>query len=147
MSDLSAKTWHLQDHPTPASVSRITNALRDQSAQGTVSPKSYAHRSRVVRQQTALLERNQAADSGQDTFVDRSNEIVPPPVEGGHMSCTTGLVVSTPHAAAAFKVIMRRDDGDTFELAFATAAEAEAFIRRNTPRPPERSKTYDHDSD
>jgi len=42
---------------------------------------------------------------------------------------------------------MTREDGDTFEVSFATMGEAEAFIRRNTPAPAARSTTYDHDPD
>jgi hypothetical protein len=64
--------------------------------------------------------------------------------EGGHMSCTSGRIVSVPNADKPFKVIMSREDGETSEHAFGTMREAEAFVRRNTPRPPERSTTYDH---
>lgn len=63
--------------------------------------------------------------------------------EGGHMSCTSGRVVSVPNTDKPFKVIMSREDGETSEHVFATMREAEAFVRRNTPRPPERSTTYD----
>ena len=69
-----------------------------------------------------------------------------PPEEGGHMSCTAGRIVSTPGAAQPFKAIMSREDGQTFERTFGTMEDAEAFVRRNTPRPPGRSTTYDHDA-
>lgn len=59
--------------------------------------------------------------------------------EGGHMSCTSGRIVSTPDIEEAFKAVMTLDDGSTFEVAFATMGEAEAFIRRNTPSPADRS--------
>jgi hypothetical protein len=42
---------------------------------------------------------------------------------------------------------MSRQAGEKSEHLFATMREAEAFIRRNTPRPPERSTTYDHESE
>ena len=58
-----SRNFHLPDNPTAASVSLIANRLRDQSARGLVSPKGYAHRSRVVRQQTALLKSRQKAPS------------------------------------------------------------------------------------
>jgi len=65
--------------------------------------------------------------------------------EGGHMSCTGGRIVSSPGSALPFAAIMTREDGSTFEVAFATMSDAEAFIRRNTPSPSKRSTTYDHD--
>jgi hypothetical protein len=65
--------------------------------------------------------------------------------EGGHMSCTSGRIVSTPGAESAYKAVMTREDGATFEVSFASMGEAEAFIRRNTPSPPSRSTTYDRD--
>lgn len=66
--------------------------------------------------------------------------------EGGHMSCTSGRIVSVPGSDKQFKVIMSRESGPESEHLFATMREAEAFIRRNTPRPPERSTTFDRDS-
>ena len=66
-------------------------------------------------------------------------------IEGGHMSCTSGRIVSVRGSDKPFKVIMTRDDGETSEHMFATMREAEAFVRRNTPRPPERSTTYDRE--
>ena len=65
--------------------------------------------------------------------------------EGGHMSCTRGRIVSSPGTGLPFTAIMTREDGGTFEVAFATMSDAEAFIRRNTPSPSRRSTTYDHD--
>lgn len=65
--------------------------------------------------------------------------------EGGHMSCMGGRIVSTPGAGVPFMAVMTREDGSTFEVAFATMGEAEAFVRRNTPSPAARSTTYDHD--
>lgn len=64
--------------------------------------------------------------------------------EGGHMSCTSGRVVSNPGAVQPFKAVMTREDGSTFEVSFSTSREAEEFVSRNTPRPPARSTTYDH---
>jgi hypothetical protein len=66
--------------------------------------------------------------------------------EGGHMSCTSGRVITVRGSDKPFKVFMRRGDGDTSEHWFTTMREAEAFVRRNTPRPPERSTTYDRES-
>lgn len=49
-----AERFHLLDEPSAASVSLLTSSLRDDSAKGLVSPKMYAHRSRVIRQQSIL---------------------------------------------------------------------------------------------
>jgi len=67
--------------------------------------------------------------------------------EGGHMSSTAGRIVGTPDSEMPYKVILTLESGDTTEHAVATMREAEAFIRRNTPRPAVRSTTYDHDPD
>lgn len=67
--------------------------------------------------------------------------------EGGHMSCTTGRIVSVPGSDKPFKAIMSQESGETSEHMFATMQEAEAFLRRNTPRPQPRSTTYDHGDD
>ena len=66
--------------------------------------------------------------------------------EGGHMSCTSGRVVSVRGGDKPFKVIMSRDGRETSDYFFATMREAEDFVRRNTPRPPVRSTTYDRGS-
>jgi hypothetical protein len=65
--------------------------------------------------------------------------------EGGHMSCTSGRVVTVRGKDKPFKVIMSRAGDETSVHWFATMREAEAFVRRNTPRPPERSTTYDRE--
>lgn len=67
--------------------------------------------------------------------------------EGGHMSCTTGRIVSVPGSGKRFKAIMSQASGETSEHLFATMQEAESFLRRNTPRPQPRSTTYDHGAD
>lgn len=65
--------------------------------------------------------------------------------EGGHMSSTAGRIVGTPDAEMPYKVVLTLESGATTEHAIATMREAEAFIRRNTPRPPAKSTTFDHD--
>jgi cold shock CspA family protein len=55
--------------------------------------------------------------------------------EGGHMSSTSGLVVSTPAGKLPYKVILKHERSDETECSFSTMREAEAYIRRNTPRP------------
>ena len=69
-------------------------------------------------------------------------------IEGEHMSCTAGRIVSVRGGGGeqAFQVIMSRAGGETSEHVFATMREAEAFVRRNTPRAPTRSTTYDRES-
>ena len=61
--------------------------------------------------------------------------------EGGHMSSTAGRIVQTPGADLPYKAILALETGETTEHPFATMQEAEAFIRRNTPRPLPKSTT------
>lgn len=67
--------------------------------------------------------------------------------EGGHMSSIAGVVVSTPGSDMPFKAVLTHDAGDRTGRAFATMREAEAFIRRNTPRPALRSTLLDRAAD
>ena len=55
MYNPTAERFHLVDEPSDASLSLLTCSLSDDSAKGLVSPKMYAHRSRVIRQQSRLL--------------------------------------------------------------------------------------------
>ena len=54
--------------------------------------------------------------------------------EGGHMSFTAGRVIRTPGCDMPYKAVLAHDVDKPTERAFATMQEAEAFIRRNTPR-------------
>ena len=67
--------------------------------------------------------------------------------EGGHMSYTSGRIVQASGTDKPFKAIMSQEDGRTIEREFATMRDAEAFVRRNTPRADERSTLYDRDPD
>ena len=67
--------------------------------------------------------------------------------EGGHMSCTSGRIVRLTDTHNRFKAIMSQTGGGTVEREFATMREAEAFVRRNTPRADERSTLYDRDAE
>ena len=60
---MSAQPFHLTEEPTELSVSLLARSLRIDSATKGVSPKNYAHRSRVIRQQTQLLARKMAGDA------------------------------------------------------------------------------------
>jgi hypothetical protein len=66
--------------------------------------------------------------------------------EGGHMSCTSGRITTARGSDKPFRVIMSREGGEISEHWFTTMREAEAFVRRNTPRPPQRSTAYDRQS-
>lgn len=48
-------TFHLPDEPTAATIAALVQSLRDDSARKGVSPRNYAHRLRVIRQQKLLL--------------------------------------------------------------------------------------------
>ena len=67
--------------------------------------------------------------------------------EGGHMNSTAGRVVRTPRGVMPYKVVLTHDVGPATEYAFATMQEAEAFIRRNTPRPAARCSLFDRAAD
>jgi hypothetical protein len=67
--------------------------------------------------------------------------------EGGHMSCTSGKIVQVMGTHNRFKAVMSQARGGAIEFEFATMREAEAFVRRNTPRPDERSTLYDRDAE
>ena len=56
MSHDPGQPFHLLDEPSRLSVSVLTSSLCHDSTTRGVSPKMYAHRSRVIRQQTKLLE-------------------------------------------------------------------------------------------
>jgi hypothetical protein len=52
---MSENPFTIEDKPSEASVSLLISKLRDDSWSKGVSPKVYAHRSRVIRQQVARL--------------------------------------------------------------------------------------------
>ena len=65
--------------------------------------------------------------------------------EGGHMSCTSGRVITARGSDKPFKVIMSRAGGETSEHWFATCGKRKPSFA-GIPRPPERSTTYDRES-
>jgi hypothetical protein len=190
MAEQPSKSFHLPDEPTESSVSLLRSKFRDDSARGTVSPNAHAHRSRVIRQQSRLLELARSslvpsAESselpGQPSSEHHEDRVASPETvagsgakkpksftvfrsaaeeanvrkgegswdnEGGHMSCTSGRIVSVRASGQqTFRVIMSREVGESSEHLFNTMREAEAFVSRNTPRPPARVTIYDHGSD
>lgn len=62
---MSKQPFHLTDEPSELSVGFLIRILRTDSAARGVSPKNYAHRSRVIRQQTELRALNTARDADQ----------------------------------------------------------------------------------
>jgi len=54
---MSNASFHLRDSPSVESIRLLTQNLQSDSQIKGVSAKSYAHRSRVIRQQTELLAR------------------------------------------------------------------------------------------
>jgi cold shock CspA family protein len=221
---MSNPPFHLPDEPSDLSLRVLTLSLRSDCEKKGVSPKNYAHRSRVIRQQTELLARvthsgtvqsfNDASgrgsirpdDGGSDVGFETSDLSVvgmgSPKVgsrftyhlrgadgdanavdvrliqslpsdkhrttftilrsaaeelamkrdvdvwnnEGGHMSSSSGLVVSTPGSALPYKAILSHQGRNDSEHPFLTVREAEAFIRRNTPVPPACRTLYDLNS-
>ena len=70
---MSKPSFHLPDVPSETSVETLVRRLREDSAKKQISPKNYAHRLRVIRQQTELLGRQSAAshDSGPRVAIKR----------------------------------------------------------------------------
>jgi hypothetical protein len=68
------------------------------------------------------------------------------PDEGGHMSSMFGRVLRTSDRDLPYKAVLTHDQCAETERSFATMREAEAFIRRNTPRPKPRSTFRDRDA-
>ena len=66
--------------------------------------------------------------------------------EGGHMSSRFGRIVYDSNAELPYRAILTHDECAETERSFATMNEAEAFIRRNTPRPKPRSTFWDRDA-
>jgi hypothetical protein len=54
---MSDPSFHLSDEPSESRLAALVCRLRDDSAKKEISPKNYAHRLRVIRQQTELLAR------------------------------------------------------------------------------------------
>jgi hypothetical protein len=68
------------------------------------------------------------------------------PQDGGHMSSRFGRIVRTSDAARPYRAILTHDQCAETECSFGSMREAEAFIRRNTPRPKARSTFWDRDA-
>lgn len=66
--------------------------------------------------------------------------------EGGHMSSRYGRIVRTADSDLPYKAVLTHDECAETECSFATMQEAEAFIRRNTPRPKARSTFWDRNA-
>ena len=68
------------------------------------------------------------------------------PNEGGHMHSRFGRIVHISDADLPYKAVLTHDQCAETECSFSTMREAEAFIRRNTPRPKARSTFWDRDA-
>jgi hypothetical protein len=65
---MSKQPFQLSDEPSDVSVSLLIRSLRTDSATIGVSPRVYAHRSRVIRQQTEILALRVAADADEKSM-------------------------------------------------------------------------------
>jgi hypothetical protein len=65
--------------------------------------------------------------------------------EGGHMHAESGSIVQSYGDTRSLKVVFKHANGDVTEQACTTIREGEAIIRRNTPTPPNRDASRDHD--
>ena len=68
------------------------------------------------------------------------------PGEGGHMSSRYGRIIRTSDPDLPYQAILTHDECAETACSFATMKEAEAFIRRNTPRPKARSTFWDREA-
>ena len=66
--------------------------------------------------------------------------------EGGQMSATRRRIISTPDGEVPYKVILSHHESADTERTFTSMRAAEAYIRRNTPRPAPRSTFWDRDA-
>ena len=64
---MSGNPFTLEDKPSEFSVSLLIRKLADDSFSKGVSPRVYAHRSRVIRQQTARLSLQVALDADHES--------------------------------------------------------------------------------
>ena len=64
---MSKNAFHLPDKPSELSVNSLIRSLSADVANGGVSPKNHAHRSRVIRQQSELLAQNSADDANEQS--------------------------------------------------------------------------------
>jgi len=74
---MSKLQFHLPDEPSDLSVGKLVLSLRSDCQNKAVSPKNYAHRARVIRQQSELLahaERSGTAHSSSDHCTIRPDE-------------------------------------------------------------------------
>ena len=79
---MSNPPFHLPDEPSDSSVRVLILNLRSDCEKKGVSPKNYAHRSRVIRQQTELLARVKHSGTVQ-SFNDASGRGSIRPDDGG----------------------------------------------------------------
>jgi hypothetical protein len=68
------------------------------------------------------------------------------PQEGGHMSSRFGRIMHISDADLPYKAVLTHDECAETERSFSTMREAEAFIRRNTPRPKARNTFWDREA-
>ena len=65
---MSEQPFHLTEEPSEVGVSLLIHSLKTDSATRGVSPKIYAHRSRVIRQQRELLTLKVATDADEKSM-------------------------------------------------------------------------------
>ena len=59
------QSFHLADEPTESSINLLIRSFEADLATKGINPKNYAHRARVIRQQTELLAKKVAGDAAQ----------------------------------------------------------------------------------
>jgi len=113
---MSNPPFHLPDEPSDLSVRVLILSLRSDCENKGVSPKNYAHRSRVIRQQTELLTRLKHSGTVQ-SFNDASGRGSIRPDDGGsdvgfETSDLSVVGMGSPKVGSRFTYHLSGTDGD-----------------------------------
>jgi len=113
---MSNPPFHLPDEPSHSSVRVLILSLRSDCENKGMSPKNYAHRSRVIRQQTELLARVKHSGTVQ-SFNDASGRGSIRPDDGGsdvgfETSNLSVVGMGSPKVGSRFTYHLSDTDGD-----------------------------------
>jgi len=100
----------LPDEPTDSSISALTRHLRSDSEKKGVSPKNYAHRARVIRQQKELLARGRPDQQATYAADQRQSDAQESTVRAKHLEPQSFTIFSSAKATCH-----QGDDGPSAE--------------------------------
>jgi len=106
----------LPDEPTDSSISALTRDLRSDSEKKGVSPKNYAHRARVIRQQKELLARGRPDQQATYAADQRQSDAQESTVRAKHLEPKSFTIFSSAAEEEALKATRHQgDDGQSEE--------------------------------